>query len=180
MMETNSQGAASRITLERTMPAPLAEVWQLWTTKSGIESWWSPDGFAIEVRELDLRRGGALRYALTATAPQQVKFMNDHGLALTTEARKTFTEVAEPAALAYRSVVDFVPDVEPYEFATAVELHATVEGTHVVETIEPMHDDEWTRRLVMGRTNELDNLEAVLARRQAPGEPLQPAQRGTT
>jgi uncharacterized protein YndB with AHSA1/START domain len=60
-METNSQGAASRITLERTVPAPLAEVWQLWTTKSGIESWWSPDGFAIEVRELDLRRGCAMR-----------------------------------------------------------------------------------------------------------------------
>ena len=179
-METNSQGAASRITLERTMPGALAEVWQLWTTKSGIESWWSPDGFTIEVRELDLRPGGTLRYAMTATAPEQVKFMNDYGLAVTTEVRKTFTEVARPAALAYRSVVDFVPGVEPYEFATAVELHATGEGTHVVETIEPMHDDEWTRRLVLGRTNELDNLEAVLARCQAPGERLQTTHGGTT
>ena len=25
-------------------------------------------------------------------------------------------------------------------------------------TIEPMHDEEWTNRLVAGRENELDNL----------------------
>ena len=179
-MEANSQAVEAWIRLERTVPAPVAEVWQLWTTRSGIESWWSPDGFTIEVRNLDLRPGGTLSYAMTATAPQQVKFMNDHGLPLTTEARKVFTEVTRPAALAYRTVVDFVPGVEPYEFATAVALHPTGQDTHVVETIEPMHDDVWTQRLILGRTNELDNLEAVLARRRAPGEPLHTTQRGTT
>jgi hypothetical protein len=30
-------------------------------------------------------------------------------------------------------------------------------------TVDPMHDDDWTQRLVAGRTNELDNLAAVLA-----------------
>jgi hypothetical protein len=30
-------------------------------------------------------------------------------------------------------------------------------------TIEPMHDAEWTQRLVMGRENELDNLAKVVA-----------------
>jgi hypothetical protein len=29
--------------------------------------------------------------------------------------------------------------------------------------MEPMHDDVWTERLVAGRTNELDNLERVIA-----------------
>ena len=32
------------ITMERTFDATLHEVWELWTTKAGIESWWGPDG----------------------------------------------------------------------------------------------------------------------------------------
>jgi hypothetical protein len=63
----------------------------------------------------------------------------------------------------YDSVVDFVPGVEPYEHDTLVELRATGSDTHVVMTIEPLHDEEWTERIVMGRKNELDNLERLLS-----------------
>jgi uncharacterized protein YndB with AHSA1/START domain len=31
-----------KITLERTYPSPIEDVWDLWTTKDGIESWWAP------------------------------------------------------------------------------------------------------------------------------------------
>jgi hypothetical protein len=31
-------------------------------------------------------------------------------------------------------------------------------ATHVTIYMEPLHDPEWTDRLVAGRTNELDNL----------------------
>ena len=31
-----------RITLERTYKASLQDVWDMWTTKEGIESWWGP------------------------------------------------------------------------------------------------------------------------------------------
>jgi hypothetical protein len=33
-------------------------------------------------------------------------------------------------------------------------------------TMEPLHDDEWTQRLVAGRENELDNLAQVLERQR--------------
>jgi uncharacterized protein YndB with AHSA1/START domain len=148
--------------LERAFPAPAAEVWRLWTTAAGIESWWAPDGFRVEVRELDLRPGGTLRYAMTAVGPEQVAFMEAAGLPLTTESRKTFTEVDEPRRLGYDSLVDFVPGVEPYWFATLVELEPAGGGTRVVMTVDPLHDEEWTQRLVAGRSNELDNLAAVL------------------
>ena len=36
-----------RITLERTYKASLQDVWDMWTTKDGIESWWGPDGFSV-------------------------------------------------------------------------------------------------------------------------------------
>jgi hypothetical protein len=82
---------------------------------------------------------------------------------LTTESRKTFTEVDEPRRLAYHSLIDFVPGVEPYEHPTVVEITPDGEGSRVVMTMEPLHDEVWTERLVMGRTNEMENLARVVA-----------------
>lgn len=130
----------------------------------GIAQWWAPDGFVTEVQALDLRPGGALGCTMTATAPGQVEFMKNAGLPLSTPSRKTFTEVQAPHRLACQSLVDFVPDHEPYECLTVVDLAATGNGTEVRMTMEPMHDAEWTQRLVAGRSNELDNLAAVLMR----------------
>jgi hypothetical protein len=36
----------------------------------------------------------------------------------------------------------------------------------VTMTVEPMHDQVWTERLLAGRTNELDNLARVVEQRQ--------------
>jgi len=153
----------SWIRLSRTYPTSAARIWELWTTPAGIEAWWAPDGFRAEVRSLDLRPGGELVHALTATAPAQVEFMRTAGMPLTTESRKTFTEVDAPSRLAYRSLVDFVPDHDPYEASTTVELTDHGDHTEVVMTVEPLHDDVWTQRLVAGRENELDNLARLLA-----------------
>lgn len=150
-------------TLRRTYPASAEAIWTLWTTPAGIGQWWAPEGFVTEVQALDLRPGGELAYTMTATAPAQVAFMKGAGLPLTTESRKTFTEVDAPRRLAYRSLIDFVPGHEPYEHLTVVELTATDGGTEVTMTMEPLHDEEWTQRLVAGRANELDNLAALLA-----------------
>ena len=88
---------STKIRIERVYPASANEVWDLWSTKEGIESWWAPDGFRVEVRTLELRPGGELIYAMTATAPEQVEFMNGAGMPLTTESRKTFTEIVRPS-----------------------------------------------------------------------------------
>jgi uncharacterized protein YndB with AHSA1/START domain len=151
--------------LRRTYTASPAEIWDLWTTAGGIGQWWAPDGFVTEVEALDLRPGGALVYTMTATAAEQVEFMKNAGLPLATQSRKTFTEVQAPRRLAYRSLIDFVPGHEPYEHLTAVDLAAAGGGTEVTMAMEPLHDAEWTQRLVAGRSNELDNLAAVLDRR---------------
>ena len=37
------------------------------------------------------------------------------------------------------------------------------DGVCVVMTVEPMHDEVWTQRLVAGRENELDNLGRLIA-----------------
>jgi uncharacterized protein YndB with AHSA1/START domain len=160
--------AHEAIRLERTYDTSAAKIWELWTTAEGIESWWSPDGFVTEVRELDLRPGGELVYAMTATAPEQVEFMKNAGMPLTVESSKTFTEVSEPTRLAYNSLVDFVPDKEPYEHLTVVDLTPADDRVRVAMTVEPLHDQVWTERLLAGRNNELDNLATVIAKRNAP------------
>jgi uncharacterized protein YndB with AHSA1/START domain len=144
--------------IERHVAAPPARVWELWTTPAGIEQWWAPEGFRTDVQELELEEGGALVYTMTAIGPEQVEFMEQNGMPLTTESRKTFTEVREPSRLGYVSHVDFVPGREPYDHLTVVDLREQDGGTLVVMTVEPMHDDVWTQRIVAGRANELDNL----------------------
>jgi uncharacterized protein YndB with AHSA1/START domain len=150
------------ISLELTYAAPPERIWELWTTASGIESWWAPDGFRAEVQQIDVRPGGELHHSLTATGAEQIAFMEAAGLPLTSFARKRFDEVDPPRRLAYTSFVDFVPGVDEYEQRTIVELHPEGDGTRVVMQMDPMHDDEWTQRLVGGRTNELENLARVL------------------
>src|SRR3954462_13338161 len=107
-------------TLERMYPAAPAQIWERGPPPAGIESWWAPDGFAVEVRKLDLRPGGELVYAMTATAPEQIEFMNNAGPPLPRVSPNTFPELAEPARIAYPSLIDFVPGVEPYEHRTVV------------------------------------------------------------
>ena len=154
------------IRIERSYEAQADALWELWTTPEGIESWWAPDGFSVEVQKLDLRPGGELIYTMTATAPEQVDFMRNAGMPLSTTSRKTFTEVDRPTRLAYSSLADFIPGVDPYEFHTAVALTPDDGRMNVVMTIERMHDDVWTQRLAAGRANELDNLGKVLAARR--------------
>lgn len=152
-------------TIERTVAAPPARVWELWTTAEGISSWWAPEGFRTDVTRLELTPGGELVYTMTAVAPAQIAFMEEYGMPLATESRKRFIEIDAPATLSYRSLIDFIPDHEPYEHLTVVELHPDGDGTRIVMHIEPLHDQVWTERLTQGRTNELDNLAALVAAR---------------
>lgn len=158
-----------RISLERVYHADVQDVWDLWTTKEGIESWWGPGGFAVTVRKLDLRPGGELLYAMTAIDPPQVEFMKKAGMPLSHDARITFTEIVPRRRLAYVHLADFIPGVDPYDVATVVELHPTERGVRMVLTFDAMHDEEWTRRATMGWESELGKLEVLLGARIGGG-----------
>jgi len=163
-----SSGARRKVTLERTFEASIAEVWDLWTTKEGIESWWAPEGLAVKVLKLDLRPGGELVYAMTAIASDQIEFMKNEGMPLTTEIRVTYTEVVPPRRLAYATRLDFIPDVEPYDAGTLVELYPSANGVRLVLTQDAMHNERWTQLAVMGWESELGKLARILAERAQP------------
>ena len=68
-MTTAKTAARAQFSMQRTYAASIEEAWALWTTQSGIESWWGPEGFNVTVKSLDLRPGGQLVYLMTAVAP---------------------------------------------------------------------------------------------------------------
>jgi uncharacterized protein YndB with AHSA1/START domain len=155
-----------RITLHRELPGTLEEVWALWTTKEGIESWWGPEGFRVEVRKLELRPQGELVYAMIATAPQTIAFMERAGMPTTTVTKIVYRELERPRRLGYLNVVDFVPGVAAYDVGTLVELEAGGKGVRLKLTLDPMHDADWTGRAVMGWESELGKLERLLSQRR--------------
>jgi uncharacterized protein YndB with AHSA1/START domain len=154
--------ARAQFSIKRTYAASLDKAWALWTTKAGIESWWGPQGFDVTVTSLDLRPGGQLIYVMTATAPEQVAFMEKAGMPLSTECRVTYTEVSPPNRLAYKTLADFVPNVSPYEVATVVELQPAADGVSLTLTFDAMHDDVWTARARAGHESQMGKLDAVL------------------
>ena len=155
-----------KLTIERSFQASPEEVWELWTTKEGIESWWGPEGFSVTVRDLDLRPGGDLLYTMSAVRAEEIEYMVKAGMPLTNDHRIKFVEVDPPRRLVYKEVVDFVPETPKYEVETALELHQVDAGTRLHLSFERMHDERWTELARMGRESELDRLAKVLAARE--------------
>jgi uncharacterized protein YndB with AHSA1/START domain len=155
-----------KLTLERTFHASIDDVWELWTTKDGIESWWGPEGFSVAVSDLDLSPGGHLAYTMSAIAPEMIDYMKKAGMPVSNRHSIRFTEVDPPRRLAYLEKVDFIPDHETYEVETVVDLSEVPDGVRMVLTFEPMHDDRWTQLAVMGRQSELNRLADVLLKRR--------------
>jgi uncharacterized protein YndB with AHSA1/START domain len=159
--------ARDKLTLERTFDASLADVWELWTTKDGLESWWGPEGFSVTVHELELHVGGALRYTMTATGPEQVAFLKRAGVPLTTESRVRYREVVPRTRLAFVQLADFVPGVAPYDIETVVELTARDGRVRMRLTFDAMHDAHWTDLARRGHESQLGKLARLLEARRA-------------
>ncbi|RYZ15374.1 MAG: SRPBCC domain-containing protein [Myxococcaceae bacterium] len=152
-------GNRSTVTFDRGYRATLDEVWELWTTKDGFESWWGPEGFTVKVHELDARPEGLLRYDMIATAPEVIEGMKKMGMPLSTPSSLTFTELTPKRRLAYRHSVDFIPGVTPYTVSTVVEFEARDGIVRMTVTSDAMHSKEWTERASMGMASQLNKLD---------------------
>jgi uncharacterized protein YndB with AHSA1/START domain len=148
-----------KVVIERTYRAAVAELWSLWTTKKGFESWWGPEGFRVEVRALEARVGGALHYDMIADAPEQVEAMRQMGLPPSHETRGRFTELRPHERLAITHVIDFLPGVKPYDSTMVVEFFPAGDHVRMVITLEPMHDEETTKLSTEGFTSQLTKLD---------------------
>lgn len=161
---TTTETPRPKVVIDRTLRAPVERVWQLWTTKDGLEKWWGPAGFTSVVRRLDVRVGGAFEIEMTAVLPAIVAHLKAAGIPVTSVARGDYTDVTARARLAYTNAVDFVPGVAPYQTTTTVEMVALASGeTSLRVATDAMHDAHWTKMATMGWEGQLTKLEALFA-----------------
>ena len=62
----------SSLVIERAYQADVEDLWALWTTRDGFESWWGPQGFRADVHLIEARPGGSLHYDMVADTPAMI------------------------------------------------------------------------------------------------------------
>jgi uncharacterized protein YndB with AHSA1/START domain len=141
-------GASQRgFTIERTFKASPQRVWDMWTTKAGLEKWWVPEGYTTKVLKLDVRPGGG--YAIEAKHPQHTAV--NHG---------TYTVVRPHTNLEWTWHFDIFlgPDDKPYDVPIKVKLEPAGSGTRMTFTQGPLARPEYTegsRQGVLGNFEKL-------------------------
>jgi uncharacterized protein YndB with AHSA1/START domain len=158
-----------KVTIERTFDASIDEVWEMWTTKEGLEAWWAPEGFRVKIRKLELKPGGEVVYDSSAVENDVIDFLKTEGLPLAHEERLRFTEIDPPHHLVQRLLIDFVPGVDAYEVETEVDLESGPMGTRMVMAFEVMHDERFTGFAVLGWESQFRNLATALSRKHGKG-----------
>lgn len=156
---TAARKTAPSTVIERTYRTELDELWQLWTTREGFESWWGPEGFRAEVHALEARPGGALHYDMVADTPERIAAMQQMGRPASHAARATFTEFRPLELLAITTLIDFLPGVKPYETTMTVEFVRSGDHVRMVVSREPMHNEEFTKMSMMGFASQLAKLD---------------------
>jgi len=159
-MSTRKGGTIrSQTVIERTYRTRVEELWELWTTKEGFESWWGGEGSRVKVHTMEAREGGKLHYDMIAVAPAGIVARNQMGLAPSSSVRARFTEFRPYQRLILTHVIDFVPGVKPYEQMIAVDFFPVGDTVRMVTTIEPMHNEEFTQTSIRVFSSQLKMLE---------------------
>jgi uncharacterized protein YndB with AHSA1/START domain len=164
-MSAGASVRGAKVVLERTYRASLEDVWALWTTKEGLESWWGPQGFRAEVREIDARVGGALLYEMIADSEEMIAAMKKLGQPASHATRSRFSELTPRSRLVLTNVIDFLPGVETYESNIAVDFVAMGDRVRMVVALDAMHSDAVTKMQEEGFTSQLTKLDALSDRR---------------
>jgi uncharacterized protein YndB with AHSA1/START domain len=163
MSERDQTKKRDKIVIERTYRARVEDVWDLWTTKQGFESWWGPQGFRVEVSSLEARVGGALNYEMIADAPEMVAAMKKMGAPISHPTHSRFTELKPRERLVIRNVIDFLPGVTPYEADIAVDFSVSGASVRMVVTLDALHSEEMSKMQNEGFTSQLGKLDARFA-----------------
>jgi uncharacterized protein YndB with AHSA1/START domain len=161
MIRSSAAAASPQFVLERTYRASVEELWELWTTKEGLESWWGPEGFRTEVHAIEACPDGKLHYDHIAESPKMVAAMKEMGRPALTTLHGRFSEFRPLERLVLTQMIDFLPGVEPYESTIMVDFFPSGERVRMVVTLCPMHTEEFTKLARQGLESQLRNLDKL-------------------
>lgn len=79
--EIEQPGQGEGFVVERFFNAPVAKVWEMWTTKAGLDKWWklaaNDMGYDFKVAKLDVRVGGGYDIVMSNKAHGE---LHNHGI----------------------------------------------------------------------------------------------------
>ena len=123
--------------IERTLRAPAALVWRMWTDPEHFAAWYGPDGATIPMATMDVRVGGTRRLCMEMTTPGGVRQMwfigeylevvENHRLVYTDSMSDEEGSVLSPEQLG-------LPASHPATTEVRVELEPVDGGTRMVLT----------------------------------------------
>lgn len=142
-MSTLVSPSEGKVVIERNYRATIEDVWALWTTKEGFESWWGPQGFH--------------------GSPEMVAMMKQMGQPPRHATRSEFTEEKAHARLVLTSIIDFLPGVAAYESNIAVDFIPAGNSVRMVVTLDAMHSDAFTIMQKEAFTSQLRKLDKHFA-----------------
>lgn len=103
------------VIITRTVDAPRALVFQVWTDPKHVDRWWGPNGFTNRTSSMDVRVGGQWRY--TMTGPDGRVFPN----------LITYREISPVDRLVY----DHGDDTDPKQFEAFITFEERGDRTHI-------------------------------------------------
>ncbi|MEQ8300836.1 MAG: SRPBCC family protein [Hyphomonas sp.] len=123
------------IVISRVIDAPRDLVYSAWTDPEQIQTWFGPEGFAIETKEIDLAAGGVWRFDMVA--PDGTRFDN----------RMVFLRMEAPSLLEVEHGSDV--DDDPGRFRMLLTLDEQSNGKTVL-TLRQMHPSKEQRQNKLG------------------------------
>lgn len=66
---TNKTDSGEWVVIERTLEAPIALVWKMWTEPEHFKSWYGPQGASVPVADMDVRVGGSRLVCMEMDTP---------------------------------------------------------------------------------------------------------------
>lgn len=112
MENTTSNTADRELLISRTINAPVALVWEVWTQPEHIANWWGPNGFTNTITHMDVREGG--EWNLVMHGPDGTDYKN----------KSIFKEIVLHKKIVYEH---FFPN-----FTATVEFEKQGDKTHLI------------------------------------------------
>jgi hypothetical protein len=82
---------------------------------------------------------------MIADTPEMIEAMKQMGRPASHGTRGRFSEFQPNNRLEITQVIDFLPGVKPYESTIVAEFFPSGESVRMVITLDPMHDEEFTK-----------------------------------
>jgi uncharacterized protein YndB with AHSA1/START domain len=121
--------ADDQILITREFDAPRHLVYRAWTTPELVRRWWSARRGEMTVADIDLRVGGAWRYAIIAHGGFEVAF---HGV---------YSEIVPGERIVSTEVFEGMPDAEAIDTTTFTEVDGRTTVAILVQHASKEHRD---------------------------------------